>query len=160
MKIKRREAKEVEEHKNLRPTAVDVVVIEKGAVLLIKRGKEPFKGKWCLPGGFVEENESVEQAAEREVKEETGIDVNLVGVLGVYSDPNRDERHTVSIAFLAFPKGRVKLKKQPNEVKEIKWFDISDLPPLGFDHCKIVRDAIEVCEGIQCRCEQCTECHA
>jgi len=79
--------------------AVDVVLENKGKVLLVQRALEPFAGKWALPGGFVEEGETVEQAAVREVKEETGLDIELEGLLGVYSDPGRDPRgHIISLS--------------------------------------------------------------
>ena len=74
--------------------------------MLIKRKNNPFKGFWALPGGFVEYGETVEQAAIREAREETGISVDLKNLVGVYSDPGRDPRgHTVSICFLAKPAG-------------------------------------------------------
>ena len=83
---------------------VDVVLftIRAGdlAVLMIRRGGAPFKGHWALPGGFVEENESLERAASRELKEETGIEQAALEQLGAFGDPGRDPRgHTVSVAF-------------------------------------------------------------
>ena len=71
-------------------------------ILLIQRGLEPFKGQWALPGGFVDVGETVEEAAVREMREETGLDVQLERLVGVYSDPERDPRgHNVSVVFLA-----------------------------------------------------------
>ena len=78
--------------------------------ILIKRKNDPYKDHWALPGGFVEYGESVETAAIREAKEETSIDVELKGLVNVYSNPDRDPRgHTVSIAFIA--KGDFSSKK-------------------------------------------------
>lgn len=145
--------------KEVRPTAVDVVVIHNDKILLVKREKPPFKNKWVLPGGFVEINEDVKQAAIREMKEETGIDIELIGIIGVYSKPERDERHTISIGFLAFPKGDVSIVAQKGEIKEAKWFDLSKIPKLGFDHDEIVKDAIEIYNSMQCHgCEHCSGC--
>ncbi|HDI74746.1 MAG TPA: NUDIX hydrolase, partial [Thermoprotei archaeon] len=78
--------------------AVDTVILtEDGAIVLIKRSKDPFKGYWALPGGFVEYGETVEEAAIREAFEETGIRIELLALVGVYSDPSRDPRgHIVS----------------------------------------------------------------
>ncbi|MGI8650210.1 MAG: NUDIX domain-containing protein, partial [Rubrobacter sp.] len=76
---------------------VDIVLPQSGGVVLIRRRNEPFEGQWCLPGGFVEVGESVEAAAVREMREETGLDVKLERLVGVYSDPERDPRgHSVT----------------------------------------------------------------
>ncbi|MFX1368369.1 MAG: NUDIX domain-containing protein, partial [Promethearchaeota archaeon] len=83
-------------------TAVDVVISDGKRVVLIRRGKEPFKGMLALPGGFVDYGETVEKAALREALEETGLSVRLLDILGVYSEANRDPRaHTISTVFLA-----------------------------------------------------------
>src|ERR671916_789742 len=82
---------------------VDVVVpSEEGQVLLIRRASDPYEGQWALPGGFVEVGETLEDAAVREAGEETGLEVEVVRLVGVYSDPARDPRgHNVSCAYLA-----------------------------------------------------------
>ncbi|MEM4134252.1 MAG: NUDIX hydrolase [Candidatus Micrarchaeia archaeon] len=145
--------------KEYRPTAVDVVVIHNNEILLIKRKKPPFIGKWCLPGGFVEINEDIEHAAIRETKEETGVDIELLGIIGVYSSPKRDKRHTISIAFLAFPKDNTINLIKNEEVKEVKWFDLDKVPKLGFDHNEIIKDAIKLYTSMQCHgCEHCMGC--
>jgi 8-oxo-dGTP diphosphatase len=85
---------------------VDVIVRKGKEVLLVRRKNEPFKGRWALVGGFVEYGERVEEAARRECREETGLEVELERLVGVYSDPGRDPRgHVVSICFLARPVG-------------------------------------------------------
>ncbi|MGQ4914271.1 MAG: NUDIX domain-containing protein [Candidatus Asgardarchaeia archaeon] len=122
--------------------AVDVVIYDENrGILLVRRKSPPFKGYWALPGGMVEYGETVEEAALREVKEETNLDVDLIDLVGVYSDPNRDPRwHTVSIAFLA----RVKqgYAKAGSDAELTKWF--RELPNvLAFDHQKIINDALK-----------------
>lgn len=123
----------------MRPTTVDAVVVDGGRVLLVKRRFDPFKGRWALPGGFVEEGETVENAAKREAFEETGIKVKLVKFVGVYSDPKRDSRGTISVAFLAKPLSK-KIKGDV-EVEDVKWFSLDELPSIAFDHAKIIEDA-------------------
>ncbi len=120
---------------------VDGVIIKNGKVLLIKRKNEPFKGRWALPGGFVEYGETVEEAALREVKEETGMDARIKKLVGVYSDPDRDPRgHTISIVFLMEAKGET---IAGDDAIEARFFDLNDLPPLAFDHAKIIKDAVK-----------------
>jgi 8-oxo-dGTP diphosphatase len=83
-------------------TADCVVFDSQDRVLLIRRGRPPFEGDYALPGGFVEVGETVEDACRRELKEETGIEVRELKLVGVYSDPKRDPRgHTCSVAYLA-----------------------------------------------------------
>ena len=122
----------------MRPTTVDAVIIEKGSILLVKRRFDPYKGLWAIPGGFVEEGETVEQAAEREAFEETGVRIGLTKLVGVYSDPKRDPRGTVSVAFIA--KALSKDAKGGDDAEEAKWFKLSEIPPLAFDHAKIIND--------------------
>ncbi len=122
---------------------VDGVLIEDGRILLIKRGREPFKGKWALPGGFVEYGERVEDAVIREFREETGLDTEIKGLVGVYSDPKRDPRgHTVSIAYLLERKGGE--LKGGDDASDAAFFPIDDLPELAFDHAKIIGDALRI----------------
>ncbi|PKK85351.1 MAG: ADP-ribose pyrophosphatase [Thermoplasmata archaeon HGW-Thermoplasmata-1] len=124
---------------------VDGVVLENEAfcglrLLLIKRGREPFLGRWALPGGFVGYGELTEDAAVRELKEETGLDCRIIGLVGVYSDPKRDPRkHTVSVTYLMEKTGGT--LTGGDDAAEAKFFDVNELPPLAFDHDKIIRDA-------------------
>ncbi len=119
---------------------VDVLLEEGGKILLVKRAFPPFKGRWALPGGYIEYGERAEEAAAREAKEETGLDVELEGIVGVYSDPKRDPRgHQISIAYRA-KKSRGMLKGS-RETKEAKMWNIAKLPKLAFDHAEIIRDA-------------------
>lgn len=113
--------------------------------MLIKRKNEPFKGYLALPGGFVNEGEKVEDAAKREVKEETSIDIYLTDILGVYSDPNRDPRgrimSTVFIGELASSNDTIDAKAQ-DDAEEIEWIPLNEIDNriFGFDHRKILLD--------------------
>ena len=120
---------------------VDVVIPSERGVVLIRRGGEPFEGQWALPGGFVEVGETVEAAAVREAAEETGLAVELAGLVGVYSDPDRDPRgHNVSVAFLARVAGGDLIAA--TDASEVAVLD-PDSIELAFDHRRIVADAIE-----------------
>ena len=125
---------------------VDAVIICKNnSMVLIKRKKDPYKGLWALPGGFVEYGETVESAVLREVKEETGLEIELQGLVGVYSDPERDPRgHTVTICFLAFKVGgELKADTDAADVICIPKNEVSKLK-LAFDHDLILKDAFKI----------------
>ena len=131
-------------HKNPTPT-VDTIIQKDSKILLVKRKKDPFKQKMVLPGGFVNEGEKVEDAAIREVKEETSLDIELENILGVYSDPSRDPRgHIMSTVFI----GKISDKsdnKEPiagDDAATTKWVDLESIEEetLGFDHQKILMD--------------------
>lgn len=122
-------------HRNPTPT-VDVVIELGGGVVLVER-KNPPHG-WALPGGFVDEGETVEAAAVREAKEETGLDVTLTGLLHVYSDPARDPRmHTLSVVFLGTAEGE---PEGGDDAAEARVFSLDGLPALAFDHARILSD--------------------
>ena len=111
-------------------------------VLLVKRGGEPYKGEWALPGGFLRGDETAREGALRELREETALEASAIGELGVFSKPDRDPRERViTIAFYALMK--------PSEVRggddadEAAWFPIDDLPQLAFDHADIIHSALE-----------------
>ncbi|GFK96034.1 Bifunctional NMN adenylyltransferase/Nudix hydrolase [Fundidesulfovibrio magnetotacticus] len=108
-------------------------------MVLIERLNEPHG--WALPGGFVDYGESVERAAVREAREETGLDVELTGLLGVYSDPRRDPRqHTLSVVFTALPEDMARLGAG-DDAKRAAVFGLDALPaPLCFDHALILED--------------------
>jgi 8-oxo-dGTP diphosphatase len=118
---------------------VDVVIPSGEGVVLIRRASDPFEGRWALPGGFVEVGETVEAAATREAAEETGLAVELAGLVGVYSEPDRDPRgHNVSVAFLArVVGGDLVAATDAAEVAVLA----PDSVELAFDHRRIVADA-------------------
>ncbi|WXG42537.1 MAG: NUDIX hydrolase [Promethearchaeati archaeon SRVP18_Atabeyarchaeia-1] len=121
---------------------VDILIQSHGgSVVLVKRRNPPFKGEWAIPGGFVEYGETVEAAAKREAKEETGLEVELIKIIGVYSDPNRDPRgHTVTICFLARQVGGE--LRADSDAESVRTFQSSSLPArLAFDHDRILADA-------------------
>lgn len=128
----------------LKPSlTVDGIIIQNKKLVLIKRANPPYKGKFALPGGFVEYNETVEDAVVREIKEETGLKTKIKSLSGVYSDPKRDPRgHTVSVVFELSVKGG-KLKSG-SDAKEAKFFPLNKIPKLAFDHDKIVGDYLKM----------------
>jgi len=116
--------------------AVGVVVVQDGRILLNRRAIDPGKGRWSFPSGYVDLGESTTVAALREVKEETGFDVRLDGLLGVYSSATRP------IVFVVYTGEIVGgFLVACDEVEEIGLYDVDELPPLAFDHDpQIVRD--------------------
>jgi ADP-ribose pyrophosphatase YjhB (NUDIX family) len=124
--------------------ASDVIIQHKGKILLIKRGIEPYKGMPCLPGGRHKEDERIEETAKREVKEETGLDVELKEILGVYSDPSRDPRaHTLSVVFIA--DSNTDQAKAGDDAASFEWIEPEkiELDKLAFDHGKIIKNYIQ-----------------
>ena len=122
-------------------SADNVVFDREGRLLLIRRGNPPFKGKFALPGGFVDVGETVEAAALRELREETGVVGSIVRLVGVYSDPKRDPRHhTISVAFLVrIDSGSTPVARDDAAEAAFRadWRDL----PLAFDHRRIVQEA-------------------
>jgi 8-oxo-dGTP diphosphatase len=107
-------------------------------ILLIQRKNEPFKNLWALPGGFVDNNEPIEKAAIRELKEETGITGIIPVFLSYFDEPGRDPRErTISMAFTAVTKRNIKIKAS-SDAKKAEWFNINNLPELAFDHARII----------------------
>lgn len=118
---------------------IDALILYKGRVVLIRRGNPPFEGEYALPGGFVEIGERVEEAVVREAREETGLDIEIIKLVGVYSDPGRDPRgHTVSLCYLARGKG---VLKASSDARDVRLFDLYEMPKLAFDHSKMIKDA-------------------
>ena len=125
----------------------DCVVMTKEAepkVLLIQRGDQPFKGGWAFPGGFMNMDETTEQCAVRELKEETGLRLSKIQQIGAYSKVDRDPRgRAITVAYLAIVDEPIAVTGQDDATKD-EWFPINALPPLAFDHEDIMRDAISL----------------
>lgn len=110
-------------------------------ILLIERGIEPFKGYWAFPGGFLNPDESAEEGALRELKEETGIESPYIEQFHTYSDPNRDPRERViTIAYMALVK--IQDARGGDDAADARWFPVNNTPKLAFDHDVILRDAL------------------
>lgn len=111
-------------------------------VLLIQRKRDPFAGAWALPGGFVEENEKLADAARRELKEETGLDVVDIEQLSTAGDPGRDPRGwTVSVVYLARVDAKQLKPVAADDAEAVAWFPLGKLPKLAFDHAMLLARA-------------------
>ena len=112
-------------------------------MLLIKRAQEPFKGQWAFPGGFVDENEALEDAAARELEEETGLSDINVEQIGAFGDPGRDPRgHTISIVFAAVL-DEPRDARAADDASDARWHSARRPPKLAFDHSKILKAALK-----------------
>lgn len=122
---------------------VDAILINPHQeVLLIERGREPYKGKWALPGGFIDMDESLETACARELREETGLVIENLKQFRAFGDVHRDPRHrTISVIFYAFTEGKLNAQAG-DDAASVKWFSISHLPELAFDHRQILDEFI------------------
>ena len=115
---------------------VDVIIKFKEGIVLIKRKNPPYG--WAVPGGFVDYGETLEEAAVREMKEETNLDVELERQMHTYSDPKRDPRgHTITTFFIGVGKGELKAQ---DDALEVGVFGKDEIPPLAFDHEKVLDD--------------------
>lgn len=128
----------IESFRNPFPTVDVVVFVPPYSIVLIERKNPPLG--WALPGGFVDYGEKVEEAAKREVREETGLEIKLLGLVGVYSDPKRDPRfHTLSTVFVGTPLNLQALEAG-DDAGRVKIFSLANLPALVFDHAQIIED--------------------
>jgi 8-oxo-dGTP diphosphatase len=130
-------------YKNPIPT-VDAIIQRESEILLIRRKKDPFKEMWALPGGFVNENEKVEDAVLREVREETTLEIRLIDILGVYSDPKRDPRkHIMTIVFIGEVEENNNIKAvAADDASATAWLNLESIDEhsFAFDHSKIIND--------------------
>lgn len=109
--------------------------------MLVLRGRSPFRDHWALPGGFVEQRETVEAAVTREVREETGLEARPGKLVGVYSGPDRDPRKpTTSVVF--HMRGRGGLPRGGDDASAARWVPLGEVGCLAFDHNRILRDAL------------------
>ncbi len=127
-----------------RYVTVDIVIETEDGIPLIRRGSQPFQGSWAIPGGIVEDNETVEEAAIREAREETGLEINSLKFMGVYSRPGRDPRgRSITIVFIAEAAGGK--PKSGSDAASIFIFDPHEIPEeLAFDHAEILRDYLSL----------------
>ena len=125
--------------------STDVVVVDRQhpnpKILLIQRLKDPFANQWALPGGFMEIDETLEQAAVRELEEETGLQINDMKQVGAFSQVDRDPRgRIITVAFACEITGDQQAVAA-DDAKSVKWFELDSLPALAFDHQEIVEIA-------------------
>lgn len=130
---------EIEVYKNPVPT-VDIIIQWQGKILLVQRRNPPYG--WALPGGFVDYGETLEEAAVREAREETSLEVELIRQFHCYSNPERDPRqHTITTVFIAKGKGT---PKAGDDASKVEAFSPQDLPQdMAFDHGQILRDYLQ-----------------
>jgi 8-oxo-dGTP diphosphatase len=130
----------LKEYKNPIPT-VDAIIQKSNFILLVKRRKDPYKNQFALPGGFVNEGETIEEAIKREVYEETSLEVHPIDILGVYSDPKRDPRgHIMTVVFIVIIiRGNT---RAVDDAKEISWIPIEKIKDIqiAFDHKLVIHD--------------------
>jgi 8-oxo-dGTP diphosphatase len=117
-------------------------------VLLVQRGLEPFKGRWALPGGFVRMEESLEDAARRELAEEAGVRPGLLEQLYTFGEPGRDPRgRVITVAYFALVKLTDHKVQAATDASEAAWFSVWDMPKLAFDHAEVVATALQRLKG-------------
>lgn len=125
----------------------DVVLLARSGgellLLLIQRAAEPFKGRWALPGGFVDQDEDLEAAARRELLEETGLEADSLVQVGAFGKPGRDPRgHTVTVAYATVMTSLVEARAG-DDARQVQWFSLNALPELAFDHDAIIAAALQ-----------------
>ena len=124
-------------------TATAIIPFKENKILLIKRNTIPFKGYWGLPGGRMDPGETIEQTVVREVKEETGLDVEIVRKIGEYVEKGINDDVDYEYYPTCFLVKRVggEIKRQESEIQDIQLFSLKELPdPLGFEHDKMIND--------------------
>jgi len=120
---------------------IDAILISNlNTVLLIERGREPYKGKWALPGGFIDMDEELVIACRRELEEETGLRVGELTQFRAYGGVNRDPRHrTISVVFYSF-QDEESIPQAGDDAAKAQWFPLNQLPDLAFDHLQILEE--------------------
>lgn len=125
-----------------RPLATDAVILLDGQVVLLERAHPPYEGDCVLPGGFVEPRETAREACIRETRGEVDLAVDPVAFVGLFDAPDRDERGTVSAAYLCRPTEPGQSPAPREEASAIRLADPAALPAMGFDHEAIVQAAV------------------
>lgn len=124
-----------------RGVTIDAIILKDEQVLLIKRGVEPFKGYWGLPGGYVGWDETIADAVKREVREELGVSVRSVKELKTYSDPHRHPKQCIDVPYYVEIEGEPKVG---DDASDFKYFSLSDLPSdMAFDHKQLLHDYLQ-----------------
>ena len=133
-----------------RPMAtVDAIVVRPGEragalgeVLLVRRRHEPFRGMWALPGGFVDMDEDLPDAARRELMEETGLEVDTLEQFRTFGKPGRDPRgRQITVAYIALVSREIPSPRAGDDAAEARWFPLDALPELAFDHAEVLAEA-------------------
>jgi len=113
-------------------------------ILLVKRKIEPFKGKWAIPGGFVKMNESLEEAAKRELEEETGVKDVYLEQLYTFGEPKRDPRgRVITVSYMALVNSENIKLKAATDALDAQWFSVKKIPELAFDHKRILNYSLK-----------------
>ena len=113
-------------------------------ILLIQRKNEPYQGRWALPGGFMDMDETLYEAAVRELREETGLSIPSLEQFYTFDSVDRDPRHrTISTVFIGKQDIDSGTLKASSDASEVKWFSLKNLPGLAFDHNDIIQLAIQ-----------------
>lgn len=133
---------------SLRHVVVDALVIRKSQILLVKRSEKGFLegGKYALPGGFFERDETLEQAVTREIKEETGYEVKKVKLFKFIDNPKRRHEDRQNVTFIFTVEVGERVSESDHEVSEVKWFDLNSLPDkenIAFDHFEIINSYLK-----------------
>lgn len=124
--------------------AVFTLAEGKARLLLVQRKHEPYQGSWALPGGYVEIDEDLPEAAARELAEETGLQGVSLEQLHTFGKPGRDPRgRTITVVYFGIAGKDQQQVKAADDAAQAQWFDIDNLPPMAFDHDEIARCAIE-----------------
>ena len=132
---------------SLRHVVVDAICLKNNQIILVKRAPGvPSPGKWAIPGGFVDRDETCEQAALRELKEETGYSGKIGKLIKVIDNPNRKNEERQNISFVYLINVVEKVGEHDDEVKAVEWFDLDKLPKeddFAFDHYQIIQDYLK-----------------
>ncbi len=137
--------------KNQAKTVCDVVVEKKNQYLLVQSGKEPYTGKWGLPGGHVELQESLDESIKREVKEETGYEIRLSGIVGIYTNNTPKGNWVTNIVYKGKVIGGECRKEFDDEISDVKWFDYSELGQMHLEEKLRFSDVINIIEDSRTR---------